>query len=356
MADDFSVKVLAPPVQAFPLDFGRIQEMATPPQLNVFVICTMTKRFHGTGNRLLREVGGASLSERFGGWASRIERSRSPSIPAIDTYSGGHWSVVRSLNSSFAKSSSSERIWIVSAGYGLISPADAIIPYGATFAPGQPDSISPVSSPEASVAWWRLLTQWRPPALAPNAPRSVAAAVAKYPEASNLLVLSPDYYRALSEDLRASLSQIADPQKLIILSSDERQVSDLAAHTVRVDARLQTYVGGARSSLGVRTARAVLQELSGQPVTLGSFRAAMACLVNRHGVVQVFDREPMTDAQVADFINTELFQDASVSSTRLLEKLRGSGRACERKRFHKLFTAAKERRTASLFALNTVGA
>lgn len=330
--------------------------MATPPQLNVFVICTMTKRFHGTGNLLLREVGGVSLSERFGGWASRIERSRSPSIPAIDTYSGGHWSVVRSLHSSFAKSSSSERIWIVSAGYGLISPADAIIPYGATFAPGQPDSISPVSSAEASVEWWRMLTQWRPPGMSSAAPRSIAEAVVNNPQASNLLVLSPDYYRALSDDLIASLKQIADPKQLIILSSDDRFLGDLAENTVKVDARLQVFVGGARSSLGVRTARAVLQELSGQPVTLDSFRAAMASLVERHGVVQVYDREPMTNEQVAAFINVELSQDASVSSTRLLEKLRGSGRACERKRFHKLFTAAKERRIASLFALNTVGA
>lgn len=322
--------------------------------INVFVICTMTKRFHGTGNLLLREVGATSLAERFALWASRIEQSRSPSIPALDTYSGGHWSVVRSLNSSFAKSSGSARIWIVSAGYGLISPADKIIPYGATFAPRQRDSISPVSSAEASGAWWSLLTHWRPPGLEPGAPRSIAEAVAKYPEAPNLLVLSPDYHRALSEDLRASLAQITDRNKLIILSSDDRSQGELEENTVKVDARLQAHVGGARSSLGVRTARVVLQELSGRPVTLGSFRAAMARLVERHGVVQVYDREPMTNEQVADFINAELSQDSSVSSTPLLEKLRSSGRACERKRFHKLFTAAKERRTASLFALNTV--
>lgn len=316
----------------------------------------MTKRFHGTGNLLLREVGGASLAERFVGWTSRITQSRSPAIPAVDTYSGGHWSVVRALESSFGSTAGPSRLWIVSAGYGLISPADEIVPYGATFAPGQPDSISPVSSAEASVAWWQMLTQWRPPNLAPNAPRSIAETVAKYPEASNLLVLSPDYYRALSEDLHAALAQIANPDRLIILSSDNRSQGNLEKNTIKVDARLQTHVGGARSSLGVRTARAVLQELSGEPVTLSSFRKAMNRLIGRHGVVQVFDRDPMTNEQVADFINAELAQEASLSSTRLLEKLRGSGRACERKRFHKLFTAAKEQRTASLFALNTLGA
>src|SRR5262245_58327097 len=106
--------------------------MTGHPDLNLCVICTMTKSFHGTGNLLLREIGGDSLAERFAGWTSRIEQSRSPSIPAIDTYSGGHWSVVRSLNSSLVSSGGVSRFWIVSAGYGLLSSADEIIPYGAT--------------------------------------------------------------------------------------------------------------------------------------------------------------------------------------------------------------------------------
>lgn len=313
----------------------------------------MTKRFHGTGNLLLREVGGVSLAERFAGWNSCIEQSRSISIPAIDTYSGGHWSVVRSLQMSLCSSDGPYRLWIVSAGYGLISPADTIIPYSATFAPGQPDSISPVSSTEAAVTWWRLLTQWRPPGHAPDAPRSIAEVVVKYPEAANLLVLSPDYYRALSEDLLTALDQIADAHKLIVLSSDERQLDGLVDNTIKVDARLQAFVGGARSSLAVRTARAVLQELSGQPITVSSFRNAMSRLVEQHGVVQIFHREPMTDTQVADYINAELSDAPGVSSSRLLEKLRASGRACERKRFHRLFSAAKDRRTASLFDLNS---
>jgi hypothetical protein len=187
----------------------------------------------------------------------------------------------------------------------------------------------------------------------PDAPRSIAQAVIKYPKATNLLVLSPDYYRALSEDLLATRGQIADPDRLIILTSDDRSQADLARNTIKVDARLQNYVGGARSSLGVRTARAVLQELTGHSVTLESFRDAMARLLDRHGVVQTYDRKPLTNEQLADYIHAELAQEASISSTRLLEKLRTSGRACERKRFHRLFTAAKEQRTASLIAMNT---
>ena len=92
-----------------------------------------------------------------------------------------------------------------------------------------------------------------------------------------------------------------------------------------------------------------------KPVTVDSFRAAMEGLVARHGVVQVYDRQPLTNDEVLKFVSVELSNDGSSSSSRLLGKLRSSGRACERKRFHKLFTAVKEQRAASLFTLNGVG-
>jgi hypothetical protein len=149
---------------------------------------------------------------------------------------------------------------------------------------------------------------------------------------------------------------MANTQKLIVLSSDDRLSGELAGSTIRVDARLQAYLGGARSSLGVRTARAVLQALADQPITVDSFRSAMEALVARHGLVQLYDREPMTNDQIAHFISLELAQAPSASSTRLLEKLRTSGRACERKRFHGIFMAVKERRSAPLFALEKEGA
>jgi len=315
----------------------------------------MTKRFLGTGNLLLRDVAGSSISERFSSWSNCVHQSRSPSFPAIDTYSGGYWSVVRSLNSSFAKSLAAARLWIVSAGYGLISPADEIIPYGATFAPGQPDSISPVSSgssAECSSEWWRLLSKWRPSGIQSDAPRSVAGLISKQPEAANLLILSPDYFRALRSDLCQALKIISDPQKLIILTSDDRSPGELAGNTIRIDARLQVHLGGARSSLGIRTAQAVLQELEGKPITVDSFRMAMASLVEHHGIVQVYDRQPQTDEQVLEFIGTEISQGGSFSSTGLLDKFRSSGRQCERKRFQKLFNVVKDHRYASLFALN----
>ncbi len=327
-------------------------------QINVFVTCTMTKRFLGTGNVLLREVEGASIPERFCNWTTRIKQSRSAPQPAVETYSGGHWSVVRSLNDSFQNNQGAARLWIVSAGYGLISPSDAIIPYGATFTPGQPDSVSATSDPspaESSIAWWRLLAQWRSPTLAPDAPRSVAQVVSRYPQATNLLVLPPDYFKALREDLRQALAIITDAPRLIILSSEDQSQTGLADNAIKIDARLQSHLGGARSSLGIRTARAILQALAGKSITMASARAVVSELVVRHGVSQAFDRKPMTDEQVMTFVSEALSKNRSLSYSKALRTFRDAGFACEMKRFRKLFAATREQRSVSLFAQNGGG-
>ena len=315
----------------------------------------MTKRFLGTGNLLLREVRGSSTSERFSNWIARIQQSRSPAFPVIDTYSGGHWSVVRSLNNSFVASRGSARLWVVSAGYGLISAADKIVPYGATFAPGQPDSIvvdSVGSSSESSETWWRLLSQWMPPHFKGDAPRSVANVVSKNPDAANLLVLSPDYFKALRADLCHALKIIPDPHNLIILSSDERSAGELAANTVRVDARLQLHLGGARSSFR-------------DPYRPG--RSSIAGWQTRHGkFIPVGDAEPCSQSRRCPSLRSSAAVQRTgfeVSEYRaftecvpcLLPSARTipqSGRACERKRFQKLFASVKEQRASVLFAKN----
>lgn len=327
-------------------------------QINLFVTCTSTKRFLPTGNIMLREVAGASLSDRFSAWKARIERSRSVSQSAVDTYYGGHWSVVRSLIGTFQSPPSDIRIWIVSAGYGLISPSDAIIPYGATFTPGQADSVyvaSDSTSTVASIAWWKLLSEWRPSVLQSGSPRSVAEVVSLYPQATNLLVLPPDYFRALSEDLSESLTRLGNASQLIILSSDEKSCHWLADNTIKIDARLQSFLGGARSSLGIRMARTILQELHGKVANLASARQLVAELIMHRGVTKTYDRAPVYDARVMELISEEFSRNPSISYSQALRNFRDAGFACEMKRFRRLFAITREQRTASLFAKNRGG-
>ena len=50
------------------------------------------------------------------------------------------------------------RLWIASAGYGLVSPSDELVGYSATFARGSVDSVARPDDPESLLSeWWEGL-------------------------------------------------------------------------------------------------------------------------------------------------------------------------------------------------------
>src|SRR5205807_3679443 len=79
-------------------------------------------------------------------------------------YSGDHWSVVRSIADSSCDAFQI-RIWICSAGFGLIRWQDSIGPYSATFARSHPDSVTGRGRTGTSSEWWNGLTHWIPRSL-----------------------------------------------------------------------------------------------------------------------------------------------------------------------------------------------
>jgi len=314
----------------------------------------MAKKFLPTGNLLLREATAGSMEERFSSWSKLVQQAKAASAPAVDVYCGGHWSVVRALYSSRLNNNIQPiRIWIISAGYGLISAADRIIPYSATFSPNHPDSVSNSSGISLAVSarnWWRLLGQWRPPFLAPGAPRSVAEVVSVSPSAACLLVLSPDYYSALREDLQKAVKLIADPERLIVLSSHERSMSDLPSNSIRIEPDLQSHLKGAMSSLGIRTAQAILKDLSAHSLTVSAARKCVSGLLSRHGVAKKYNRKLATDAEVIQYIEAEMSKHKVKTYSPVLRKFRDAGFACAMARFKKHFGAVQERRIASRLA------
>jgi hypothetical protein len=75
---------------------------------------------------MLRTVKAASIQERGEVWLNRLRSCNAQQLKAEQLYSGDHWSVVRSLAAVAHASGLRAKIWISSAGYGLISPGAPI--------------------------------------------------------------------------------------------------------------------------------------------------------------------------------------------------------------------------------------
>jgi hypothetical protein len=99
-------------------------------------------------------------------------------------------------------------------------------------------------------------------------------------------------------------------------------------------------VGGALTSLNVRVLRAVLAPLGEEPLTTENLRSIAAGLDRSSRAVR--PGENMSTSAVMAYIGTALRTDPTASKSRLLRRLRDEGKACEQKRFGRIFDSVKE--------------
>ncbi|PMR61043.1 hypothetical protein C1A38_11330 [Verrucosispora sp. ts21] len=254
-----------------------------------------------------------------------------PSTTATALYAGEHWAAARSL----AKLASVEaRLWVCSAGYGLIPATAYVRPYAATFALREGDSVG--RSLIDNRDWWYRLSEWVGPE--PGKPRSLSDLARSNPDDMIIAVLSDAYLRACSDDLRAAAGQLHDPQRLAVIGPAQSD-PELNELIVGVTARMRSAVGGSLLALNVRVAQRLVSGLTLDPTTqrrsyLRNLARELAATAPKPTPQARGER--MTDEEVRAFIRP-LAASGPASATRLLRQLRDSGKSCEQARFKQLF-------------------
>ena len=231
------------------------------------------------------------------------------------------------------------RLWISSAGYGLISPDAPIKSYRATFSPGEQDyfgsGINLGDSPGAARSWWQEICSIREGALAVE-PRNICELGKASPRTPMLIVLSAHYLDAVLEEVLALLRSGFYRDHLSVLSSGFKDNDALLGENLLpCDARMQTAVGGVRTSLNVRLARLLLGSLRGARPSVAKLREL--CSRIRTHEPQCFDRQTLSDVDVACFITKAIAREPGSSQTAVLRHLRETNKACEQSRFARIF-------------------
>jgi hypothetical protein len=294
----------------------------------------------------MRHVRCRGVATRLEDWLKRVRSAKGPLISAGELYSGDHWQISASLPAAGAKQGFDASLWVISAGYGLINTRTRIHPYSAAFSPGHVDSVVPTHCPGGIIQgfqqWWTGMTAWTGPA--PQQPRSIADLVRSDPKATFLVVASELYLKAAWHDLIEAGAEIQKSRTglMLILSAGTKSFGPLADFALPVDARLQARLGGARRSLNVRMARLVLSWMT---PGVGAARIRERCrrLLTSVQVAPAEQRPRCTDDEIRRFIEGEVAgTDASASA--LLRRFRDEdGKACEQKRFSRLYRQAREK-------------
>ena len=151
--------------------------------LNLVVTCSDRKTRPVPRSRMLRSVRGHNIDDRITRWIETLDDCSEESLPALELYAGDHWTVVKSLEGVAIARGLDPRVWIASAGYGLIPLRGAVRPYSATFAANHPDSVAAGAKrgdPRGlAQQWWAALSLWRRGGT--GMPRSLRALAAQEP-------------------------------------------------------------------------------------------------------------------------------------------------------------------------------
>jgi hypothetical protein len=308
--------------------------------LNLVVTCSDRKTRPVPRSRMLRSVSGRSIDDRVQRWIETLEDGSEESLPAVDLYAGDHWTVVRSLETAASGRGLDARIWVASAGYGLIPLRGGVRSYSATFATGHADSVATGrngSDPRGlAQRWWAALTLWRRGGA--GMPRSLRELAAQEPNGVLLVAASPRYLRAAASDLEAAAASLRSSDRVALFSAATGSLGALERFRVPSSARLQALLGGARQSLNARLLKRALEDARNNgSLTAPALRAWAKELARMQPPAPKYDHTPMSDDEVRSYVSSKLGENPSAKHTALLRQLRDSGRACEQSRFRRLF-------------------
>lgn len=305
--------------------------------VQIVVTCSDRKRVAAPRRLSLRTLPSCSVRERAALWIDRIRHERVSPVVAKDLYAGEHWQAVLDLHRAAVTSGFRPSLWICSAGYGLLKPDSFVKPYQATFTRGHADSVTRKGEDAAaSTDWWRDLCRWKGPR--GSGERSITELAISRPRTPLLLVASPAYIKAVCHDALAAGEVLGD--RMILVSVGARSLGELGEFQVPATARLQSRVGGSKIGLNARVAELLLTRANGD-LRRESVVTSIERLSSRLPALPVYDRIPLTDAQVSAWIRRAIRIDPSVSASSALRRLRDEGNACEQRRFARLFDAVE---------------
>jgi len=274
---------------------------------------------------------------------------------AIDLYIGAYWSTIRSLPEVAGKSGMEADLWVVSAGYGLIPATAELVPYSATFARYDNDSVFGFDhgndDRKCSKEWWRLLAERH---LEQNgSPRRISDLIKQNSGDFFLFTVSHDYLEAIEDDLIEGIESLPSKNDLLVITSKTYSNLKLEEFTLVSDARLQCdslclvdcnkhlLRKGIRGTIGARLTEFLIRYSADFELNSSKMRDFVHSKIETSPDLMTFSRARLNDADVKEFIQKELKHDQHVSCTFLLRKLRTIGQACEQKRFGKLYKEVK---------------
>lgn len=306
--------------------------------INVVVTCAARKTKRAPAHARVKNLKKRTLNGRFTEWSMRINRNNQNLVKAIDLYRGNSWSVIRKLQR-HPKHGKAVRLWIVSAGYGLISADTLVAPYAATFSDGHADSVRPSRPRECTTgAWWNKLIQWR--RRERNEVASISDIAKTFPDQPLLIAISKEYLSATHDDIVEARNFLSSPDKMVIICAGAKKDGEAVENFLPCDARFENHFHCCRADLNARLLDSIVKSYRPSEISASKLRTSYERKLSKMPKIAHPNRARFDDRGLEAFITLNLLK-RSVSHSNLLKLLRSEGCGCEQKRFRRLFNRVK---------------
>lgn len=284
---------------------------------------------------MMRSLRRDRLDCRFSDWSERLRSENLERKKASELYCGNYWSVIREIAAN-EKLPSRLRIWVISAGHGLVSIDESLAPYAATFSSGDDDSVIPPELSSHSVAeWWgKLVCRRRQDG---GSVASISDIARLHPKEPLIAAISNQYFKAVANDLEEARSALANADGLIIIAAGAVKSGALAKNLLPCDSRLEHRYGRSRIALNARILREIVHRFSGNGISASRLSLRFKAMLSRLPKAGYPERLPSEDKEVRSFIRREIAKSEKSAYTVLLRQYRATGQACEQKRFRGIF-------------------
>jgi hypothetical protein len=304
--------------------------------LHVVVSCKSRKTAEVPTPLHVSDVQSAGLHDRVRDWVDRLETFPAQQVPASRLYAGDHWKVVLRIPEA-ALGHLTVKLWVVSAGYGLVAIDMPLKPYSATFVRAHAEAVAPAGSNYSTSDWWREISRWAPEG--PAQPRTLARLAANLSSDRDvlLLALSEPYAKALSEDIDAAERNA--PGRVALVSVGLASASQVAPaqSLLPVEARLKQRARGAMQGVNGRIAEMIVREHGAWYPRVDQLRTLVQQWVAETPNLPKYNRAKQSDEDVRRFIRECMTSGRGTSKSKVLRELRTSGRQCGQDRVGRLY-------------------
>ncbi len=304
--------------------------------LNLIVTCSARKTVQPSSWTRARTLKAQTLPERFDEWTGKLERCGAQKIAAQNLYCGSSWAAIRRAIANWEQPEEI-KLWIISAGHGLVSGTSPIAPYAATFCSRHADFVLGRERECGGIGmWWRHLVRWRR-SINSDRPTSIEAVAKAYRNSPLLVALSADYFSALMTDLSAARRQLRNPSHLVIICAGAEKESELKQNLLPCDSRLEHILGRGRSALNARILGRILSDTLFKSIDSTQLGKTYSSLLLRCPPSTYPKRTRQSDEIISQFISARFKDDSQATHSWLLTEYRRTGFACEQSRFRDLF-------------------